>query len=103
MLEWHSGRALPYWTGVVTIDGATPDLSTGYTFDLAVASTATAAPVLSKTAGITGAAGGTFEVAWAVGDLDLDPGLYAAQLTVTRADGKSWTVDEVFRIHPTIT
>lgn len=66
------------------------DFSSGYTFSLKIG-TAGSAALLTKTSGITGAAGaGTAPsgtpnvvVAWSAGDLNITPGAYDAQLTAT--------------------
>jgi hypothetical protein len=70
--------------------GSLIDFSTGYTFSLKVGVDGAAA-VLTKTTGITGAAGagtsptGTpnVTVAWAAAELNLTPGMYTLELTAT--------------------
>lgn len=94
----------PYWAATVTIEGVGEDMSTGYTFEVNVASSLDAVPELTKTTGITGGADGLVTVAWAVGDLDLDPGTYFVQLTTTRtADSKDWTVQDKIKIKKRLT
>lgn len=71
-------------------DGTLIDFSSGYTFSLKVGTRGTAA-LLTKTDGITGAAGAGTEptgtanvaIAWTAGELDLTPGTYTWQLTAT--------------------
>lgn len=79
-------------------DGTLIDLSSGYTFELKVGVTGSAA-LLTKTSGITGAVGAGIEptgtpnatVAWSAGELDITPGTYDWQLTATTA-----SADRVF-------
>jgi hypothetical protein len=104
MLDYFAGDERPYWETTVTIDGAADDMTTGYTFEVALAATPTSTPVLSKTTGITGGADGVVTTAWAVVDLDVPPGRYVAHLTATRtADSLQWTVDEVVNIKRRLT
>lgn len=71
-------------------DGTLIDFSAGYTFSLKIGTTGKTAD-LTKTAGITGAAGAGTEptgtpnitIAWASGELDITPGIYEWQLTAT--------------------
>jgi hypothetical protein len=98
MLVYHQGDERPAWQSTVTINGATDDLSTGYSFTVLI-QRADQAPVLTKTTNITGAAAGVVTVAWASGDLDLTPGLYKVLLTALRAaDSLEWTVRDDLRI-----
>jgi hypothetical protein len=100
-LDYHRNDERPYWAATITIDGATEDMSAGYTFQATVATSGTATPVLTKTTGITGSAGGVVTVAWATGDLDIAVGTYEVQLTVTRtADGKDFTISDTLNIKP---
>jgi hypothetical protein len=70
--------------------GALIDFSSVYTFSLKLGNTGETA-LLTKTTNITGAAGSgsapsgdpNITVAWASGDLDLDAGVYACDLTAT--------------------
>lgn len=75
------------------------DLSSGYTFSLKIGEPGSAA-LLTKTSGITGAAGAGTEpdgtpnvtVAWTAGELALTPGVYVAQLTATTSSlDRVWT------------
>lgn len=71
-------------------DNTLVDLSAVDSWSLKIGSPGSAA-VLTKTTGITGAAGAGSEpsgtpnvvVAWAAGDLNLTPGVYGLQLTAT--------------------
>lgn len=73
-------------------DNSLVDLSSGYTFSLKIGNPGSSA-VLTKTTGITGAAGSGSEpdgtpnvvIAWSAGDLDLTPGIYALQLKATNS------------------
>lgn len=92
-LSWFRGDERPAWKPPAPVGGISEDLSTGHTFRVTL--TRNGAVALTKTTGITGAAGGAVTVQWAVGDLTLDPGAYTAQLTVTRTvDSFEWTVEE---------
>lgn len=78
--------------------GTLIDFSTGYTFSFKIGDTGAAA-LLTKTTGITGAAGagvaptGTpnIVVAWSAGELNVTPGQYAWELTCTNS-----SLDRVF-------
>lgn len=100
MIEYFASDERPAWQATVTIDGATEDLSTGHTFEVNIAPrhdpTVTA---LTKTQGITGSAEGVVTVQWEPDDLDLDPGGYLVQITVTRtSDSYEWTIQEALNI-----
>lgn len=79
-----------WWTNRA---GALIDFSTGYTFTAKVAKKGATVAALTKSTGITGAAGsGTPDagdpnvtIEWAAGDLDLTPGTYELILTATRS------------------
>jgi hypothetical protein len=79
-------------------DGTLIDFSSGYTFSFKIGHKGSAA-LLTKTTGITGAAGAGTEptgtpnvvVAWAAGELALTAGSYSWQLTAT-----SSALDRVF-------
>lgn len=70
------------------------DFSTGYTFQLKIGNEDQSA-LLTKTTGITGAAGSGSEpsgtpnvsIVWADGELAITPGLYSLQLKATSAAG----------------
>lgn len=66
-LPWQEETAQGVWSDL--------DLSSGYTFTLTMLDSAGTA-ALTKTTGITGASG-SVAIAWAAGELDLDPGTYA--------------------------
>jgi len=71
-------------------DGSLIDLSAGYTFEVKIGRAGEAA-LLTKSTGITGAAGSGVEptgtpnvtIAWTAGELAIAPGLYTMQLTAT--------------------
>lgn len=99
-LSYHSTAELPaleLW--LQDNDGSLVDFSSGWTFEVKIGQVGSAA-LLTKTTGITGAAGAGSEpdgtpnvsIAWAAGELALTPGNYALQLTAT--DGAS--LDRVF-------
>lgn len=79
-------------------DGTLIDFSSGFTFSLKIGTPGSTA-LLTKTTGISGAAGSGSEptgtanvtVAWSAGDLDLTPGSYTWQLTATTT-----SLDRVF-------
>jgi hypothetical protein len=107
-LEYFQGDERPYWQATVTIEGVGEDMSTGYTFEVNIAATLAATPVLTKTSGITGGPDGLVTVAWAVDDLDIPPlannGKYFVQLTATRtSDNKDWTVQDKIKIKSRLT
>lgn len=90
-ISYHKGAERPslgLW--LVDDDGALVDFSTGYTFSFKIGTPGTAATV-TKTSGITGAAGagsaptGTpnVTVAWVADELDITAGRYTWQLTCT--------------------
>lgn len=76
-------------------DGALVNMSTASGFSLKIGAIGAAA-LLTKTSGITGAAGAGVEptgtpnvtVAWSAGELDLEPGPYTLQLTATFTGGQ---------------
>lgn len=103
-LQYFQNDERPYWAATVTIDGEAEDMTSGYTFEVNVALTLDTAPELTKTSGIVGGPDGLVTVGWAVGDLDLDPGTYFAQLTATRtSDNKDWTVQDKIKIKKRLT
>lgn len=90
-IRYHTSAerpALEMW--IQDDDGTLIDFSSGYTFELKIGATGSAA-LLTKTTGITGAVGSGTEptgtpnvsVAWAAGELDITPGAYGLQLTAT--------------------
>ena len=95
-LEYHSSASLPnveLW--LQDDDGTLVDFSSGYTFSLKIGAKGAAA-VLTKSSGITGAAGSGSEpdgtanvtIAWSDGELaNIDPGPYTWQLTCTATSG----------------
>ena len=103
-LQYFQNDERPYWAATVTIEGVGEDMSSGYTFEVNLAASLNEAPALTKTSGITGGPDGLVTVAWAVGDLNLDPGTYFAQLTATRSsDNKDWTVQDKIKIKKRLT
>lgn len=94
---------------LVDDDGTLIDFSSGYTFSFKIGNVGSTA-LLTKTSGITGAAGVGVEptgtpnvtVTWAAGELAIAPGSYAWQLTCTTT-----SLDRVFsgtfKIQDTIT
>lgn len=97
-LFYHRGDERPAWVATVSLNGATDDLSSGFTFSVRV-QRGDATPVLTKTTNITGAAGGVVTVAWAENDLDIAPGTYKVLLTATRtSDSLEWTVQDKIEI-----
>lgn len=103
-LKYYAGDERPYWQATVEVEGAFDDLSSGYTFEVNVATSVTATPVLTKTSGITGGPNGLVTVAWAVGELALAARDYVVQLTATRtADNKDWTIQDTLKIKPRLT
>lgn len=89
--------ALNLW--VYDDDGTLIDFSSGWTFGFKIGATGTTA-LLTKTSGITGAAGAGSEpdgtpnvvITWSAGDLAIAPGTYTGQLTAT-----SSSLDRVFQ------
>lgn len=97
-LSYFVNDELPQWVATVSVNGATHDYSTGWTFTVTLNQGSSAA-VLTKTTNITGSTGGVITVAWAVGDLNLDPGLYRALLVAKRtADNLEHTVKEMVEV-----
>lgn len=84
--------ALDLW--ILDKDGTLIDLSSGYTFTVKIGGPGSTA-LLTKTSGITGAAGSGVEptgtpnlvIAWTTGELAITPGAYTLQVTAT--DGSS--------------
>jgi hypothetical protein len=80
-------------------DGDLIDFASGYTFSLKVGRPGSTA-ALTKSAGITGAAGAGTEpdgtpnvtITWSAGELAFEPGSYTAQLTATTS-----SLDRVFQ------
>jgi hypothetical protein len=92
-LRYHEGAALPalkLW--VLDDDGTLIDFSTGWTFNYFKIGHKGAAAVLTKTTGLTGAAGAGVEptgtpnvtVAWASGDLSITPAVYGWDMKCTK-------------------
>jgi hypothetical protein len=104
-IEYFAGDERPYWEATVTVDGVAEDLTSGYTFEVNIAPTATTTPsTVVKTSGITGAAAGVVTVAWATGELAIATGTYVVQLTATRtSDSKDWTIQDKIKIKPRLT
>lgn len=99
MIRYYKGDERPSWVPTVTINGATDDLSSGYTFTVKLVTDLTATPTVTKTTGITGATGGTATVAWATDELNIAVGEYLAVFTAKRtSDNAEWTVTEQLEI-----
>jgi hypothetical protein len=112
-LRYHKTASLPsaeLW--LQDDDGTVIDFSTGYTFSLKIGNKGSAA-ILTKTSGITGAAGsgteptGTANVTVAWDDAELaseTPGSYTWQLTCTATSGgKDRVFEGTFQIIDVIT
>lgn len=100
-LAYKKADELPAWVATVSINGTLPDFSTGWTFTVKLATTATATPTLTKSTGITGAASGVITVAWGTNELSITEQDYLAHLTGTRAsDSAQFTVSERITISP---
>lgn len=98
-LSYFRSDELPQWQATIEHNGTSPDFSSGWTFQVKVAEQATGTVVLTKTTNITGATGGVVTVAWASGELDVEPGRYRAQLKATRtSDGGEATVSELLTV-----
>lgn len=98
-LSYYARDERPFWEATVSVNGLTDDMTSGYTFEVNIATESGGTPVVTKTTGVTGGTGGLVTVAWQEGDLDLDPGTYYAQLTATRiSDLTDWTVEERIKI-----
>jgi hypothetical protein len=90
-------------------DGVLVDMSAASAFELKIGNVGSAA-VLTKTTGVTGAAGSGTEtngtpnvtVAWSAGELNLTPGPYTMQLSATFAQGQR-VLDCSFVVEDTIT
>jgi hypothetical protein len=101
VIIYHKADERPDWVATVTVNGSGDDMSSGYTFQVKVATSPTATAALTKTTGITGAVGGVVTVAWASNELDLQPGNYSVQLKATRtSDSAEWTVEDTLKILP---
>ncbi len=104
-LEYFDGDERPAWVPTVTVNGATEDMSSGFTFQVKIHTAGDPTDVkLTKTTNITGAAAGVITVAWASNELALGvttPTTYMAQLKATRiADSAEWTIDQPILIRP---
>ena len=100
MLTYKRADERPAWQATITANGALDDYSSGFTFSVKLATAAApTVAVLTKTTGIVGAAAGVVTTVWAPNELDLTPGRYTAQLTVTRtADSHELTITEPLTI-----
>ncbi len=97
-LIYKQGDELPQWVATILTNGTGYDFSTGWSFQVVIVD-ADETVVLTKTTNITGATGGAITVAWAVGELDLDPGSYVAQLKARRtSDTGEATIRQPLRI-----
>lgn len=98
-LNNFQGDELGVWQGTITINGTTPDLSTGWTFTVTMSKAGET--TLTKTTGITGATGGRFTVNWAQGELNRTAGAWRVQITLRRtADGFEHTEQDTLNIKP---
>lgn len=107
-LEYFQNDERPYWQATVEVEGVREDMTSGFTFEVNVAATLAATPVLTKTSGIIGGPDGLVTVGWAVGDLNIPPlangAKYFVQLTATRtSDNKDWTVQDKIKIKTRLT
>lgn len=109
-LRYHRGAerpALALW--LIDDDGTLIDFSSGYTFELAIGVLGDT-PLLTKTTGITGAAGAGTQpdgtpnvtVTWAADDLDIAAGIYTWQLTATSTGGLDRMFSGTFRVLPVL-
>ena len=105
MLTYFRGDERPAWVHTETVNGVADDYSSGFTFEVKLATAAApGTAVLTKTTGITGASGGVVTVTWAPNELDLTPGRYLAQLKITRtADSHELTIQKPLTIALRIT
>lgn len=98
-ISYYRGDELPSWQGTITEfepDGV-PDLSSNWLFTVTLSKPGVDSVV--KNSGVTGTADGVFTVAWAAGELDIEPGQWAVQLTGTRtADSRQFTVKDSIQI-----
>jgi hypothetical protein len=103
-IEYYAGDERPYWQPTIEVEGVAEDFSSGFTFEVNVAATATSTPVVTKTSGISGFADGLIVVAWAVDDLAIAAGRYVVQLTATRtSDSRDFTIQDTLKIKPRLT
>jgi hypothetical protein len=86
VLSYRRGQELP---GVsltwLRSNGDPLDLSTGYTFTVELVDRDDVA-VVTKTSGVTGGVGAV-SVAWAAGELDINPGSYRMLVVAVDGDG----------------
>lgn len=83
---YRRGDERPAWQATITTNGSGENYSSGFTFRVTLALVSTPTTVaLTKTSNITGTSGGVVSVNWAPNELDLAPGLYEAQLRITRS------------------
>lgn len=73
-LPWQEQTGLSTWADL--------DLSTGYTFSLALSKENDGTTALTKTTGVTGQNGSVL-VSWEADDLDIEPGTYQLKLRAT--------------------
>jgi len=103
-LSYYAGDERPYWEATVRVNGAVDDMTTGYTFEVNIATRPTSTPVLTKTTGITGGPAGLVTVAWQGTNLNLAAGSYYVQLTATRtSDNAEWTVQDRITVKTRLT
>lgn len=105
-LSWHQSAERPggeFWC--LDDAGALIDFSSGYTFTLKIGTRA-GTTLLTKTTGITGAAGAGVEptgtpnviITWDAGELNITPGGYVFQLTATSGSAdRVYETDVVIR------
>jgi hypothetical protein len=98
-LNYFAGDELPAFEATITLNGATVDFSSGWTFTVKL--TSPGETTVTKTTGITGASTGTITVAWATGELNIKPARWRLQLTATRtADQRQFTIQDEVVIKP---
>lgn len=65
----HVNDEIAQWVPTITVNGTTPDYSSGYTFTCYVVDKEAGTTLLTKTTGITGAASGVVTVAFTGAEL----------------------------------
>lgn len=97
-LKYFRGDELPAWEASITLNGGVEDFTVGWGFSVTLTDSggteATVNPDFAP-------ALGSVQVRWAVGDLDIDPGTWTAELTGTRDDDdRQFTISDTVLIRP---
>lgn len=96
-LRYFRGDELPSWELTIRINGELVDFSG---WDFTVSLSRAGQTTVTKTDGINGYEDGRIVVTWGNGELDIEVGTWAAQLTAQSGGGAQVTVNDSIQIAP---